>query len=452
MIGMTPGRIVTLIGIAAEAANALLEAGIGDFRLLEVLHHREHNIGGAGREVLTSLGAAGLEHQRLTLRTAAGVEGTLDGKVRTFVVERLDLAFVKELAGLEIGNDGLVAPAIPQAAHHIDEFFRDLVAQLVVWMRAAEVAAGGGRRGRDRVPGRPAAADVIQRCENARNRVGIAVGRRHGRGETNMRRRHRQRREQRQRLQAASIGWMVAQIGGQAVAQKQEVEQPPFGDGRHTLEHLDVEKGLVGAGIAPTGGVIASSEQKDAKVDRPWHDCTFKRQGLRPRRETPVSSGANSGSRSFCPSARFGSSAERLRASKSSPLYRSKANIGRTPLCPILMSEFVNAAMCASFSMLNRNGNGPKCLETGQYRWVRIGPRMSGSRRLPCAISSSLFFVCAAYTRQRPRRCFLTRSLLSIRARNPTKPGCRPVSAQYMANKATNGNDGLVWQHKGAGY
>jgi hypothetical protein len=86
---------------------------------------------------------------------------------------------------------------------------------------------------------------------------------------------------------------MVAQIGGQAVAQKQEVEQPPFGNGGYTLEHLDVEKGLVGAGVAPTGGVIASSEQKDAKVDRPWHDCTSKRQGLRPRRETAVSSVAN---------------------------------------------------------------------------------------------------------------------------------------------------------------
>ena len=70
---------------------------------------------------------------------------------------------------------------------------------------------------------------------------------------------------------------MAAQIGGQAVAQKQEVEQPPFGNGSHTLLHLDVEKGLVGAGIAPTGGVIAGSEQKDTKVDRPWHDCTFKR-------------------------------------------------------------------------------------------------------------------------------------------------------------------------------
>ena len=151
-------------------------------------------------------------------------------------------------------------------------------------MRAAEVAAGVGRRGRDCVPGRPAAADVIQRPEHARHRVRIAVGRRHGRGETNMRRRHRQCRKQSQRLQAARIGWMVAQIGGQAVAQKQEVEQPPFGGSRHTLERSDIEKGLVGAGIAPTGGVIAGSEHKDAKVDRPWHDCTFKRQGLRPRR------------------------------------------------------------------------------------------------------------------------------------------------------------------------
>ena len=85
------------------------------------------------------------------------------------MVERLDLALVKEFAGLEVSNDGLVAPAIPQAAHHIDEFFRDLVPQLVVRMRAAEVAAGGGCRSRDGVPGRPAAADVIQRPEDARN-------------------------------------------------------------------------------------------------------------------------------------------------------------------------------------------------------------------------------------------------------------------------------------------
>jgi len=66
-----------------------------------------------------------------------------------------------------------------------------------------------------------------------------------------------------------------------------------LGDGGHSLEHLDVEKGLIGAGIAPAGGVIAGSEQKDAKVDRPWHDCTSKRQGPRPRRETPAGSVAN---------------------------------------------------------------------------------------------------------------------------------------------------------------
>jgi hypothetical protein len=34
--------------------------------------------------------------------------------------------------------------------------------------------------------------------------------------------------------------------------------------------------------------VIAGSEQKDTKVDRPWHDCTFKRQRL-PRGRTSTS-------------------------------------------------------------------------------------------------------------------------------------------------------------------
>jgi len=112
---LQPGAIHPdlVVRLAAEAADARLEIGIGDFRLLEVLHHREHDIGGAGREVLARLGAACLEHQRLTLRTAAHIERPLHGKARTLMVERLDLALVKELAGLEIGNDGRVAPAIP---------------------------------------------------------------------------------------------------------------------------------------------------------------------------------------------------------------------------------------------------------------------------------------------------------------------------------------------------
>jgi hypothetical protein len=34
----------------------------------------------------------------------------------------------------------------------------------------------------------------------------------------------------------------------------------------------------------------------------------------------------------------------------------------------------------------------------------------------------------------------------------PDKARQRTCLDQYMANKATNGNDGLVWQHKGSGY
>ena len=34
----------------------------------------------------------------------------------------------------------------------------------------------------------------------------------------------------------------------------------------------------------------------------------------------------------------------------------------------------------------------------------------------------------------------------------PDKARQRTCLDQYMANKATNGNDGLLWQHKGGGY
>jgi len=34
----------------------------------------------------------------------------------------------------------------------------------------------------------------------------------------------------------------------------------------------------------------------------------------------------------------------------------------------------------------------------------------------------------------------------------PNTARMRTCLDQYMANKATNANDGLVWQHKGGGY
>ena len=72
--------------------------------------------------------------------------------------------------------------------------------------------------------------------------------------------------------------------------------------------------------------------------------------------------------------------------------------------------------------------------------------------RLSCATYlSSLSFVFAAHT-QKLRPFFRRRCRLSIQTRSRTRARERTCLDQYMTNKATNGNDGLVWQRKGGGY
>src|SRR5262249_56609668 len=99
-------------------------------------------------------------------------------------------------------DDCPIVPRVPQPTHDIHELARDLVAQIVlVEPFLAEVEGGRIMRAGDDVPGRSAAADMIERGKTARDVERLAETRGHGRAEPDVARYRTQRGKQRHRLE-----------------------------------------------------------------------------------------------------------------------------------------------------------------------------------------------------------------------------------------------------------
>ena len=77
----------------------------------------------------------------------------------------------RKRAGRLVGDDGAVVPGVPQPAHDVDEFVRDLVTQVVlVEALLAEVQRRGIVGAGHDVPGGAAAAEMIERREGCARR------------------------------------------------------------------------------------------------------------------------------------------------------------------------------------------------------------------------------------------------------------------------------------------
>ena len=182
------------------------------------------------------------------------------------MVEIPNLGLVNKAPRSAICDDRIVIPAIPQATHDLNELFSAFVTQLMVGMNASEVApAGGGRRG-NRIPSRPSAADVVERGESPRHGEGLAVGRRHGRAESDILGGHGDCREHGQRLEADRIGRVIVKACGQTIPDEQQVEKTALCNIGDALDNAQILKTRVGARIAPPGRVVSRAQNEDAKV------------------------------------------------------------------------------------------------------------------------------------------------------------------------------------------
>ncbi len=260
-----------MLGRAAERRQPLLERGVLRLRLVEVLHDGEHHVGGARRQRLSRLGAAGLQHHRLALRRAADIDGSLDLEEDAPVVERPYPRRVEIGAAFAVGDDGVVGPAIPQPLHHVDELGRPLVAAGMVGMLGAEIVGALAARRGDGVPGRAALADMVERGEGARHRPGVVVGRRHRGAQPDMRGAGRERGQHGERLEPQRVRRMRAGIGIEIVAHEDEVEPAALGDARDLLHRREILEARHRPGMAPAGDMAAGAEDEQPQMHLTLH-------------------------------------------------------------------------------------------------------------------------------------------------------------------------------------
>jgi hypothetical protein len=138
------------------------------------------------------------------------------------VVERVQLRRLEIDSALDVTDEGVIGPGIPEAGYHVEELAGAAIAGIVLDMlveaevhRFVRVARG------DEVPPRPTAAQMIQRGKAARHVIGLVVSRRGGRDQP--------------------------QAFGDDGECRQQCERLERGDGAAALQRLDrhVEQGLV---------------------------------------------------------------------------------------------------------------------------------------------------------------------------------------------------------------
>ena len=89
--GMTPGSMVSSSGARPKRRHPVLHRRVGGLRFLDVLGHGEDDVGGARGERLAGRRAAGLQHDRPSLRCAADIERAFHLEMRAGMVDRAEL-------------------------------------------------------------------------------------------------------------------------------------------------------------------------------------------------------------------------------------------------------------------------------------------------------------------------------------------------------------------------
>ena len=92
----------------------------------------EDGLRGLGRELAPRLGRAGLHDDRPALDRPRDVERTVHGEKFALVVEHMQLVGIEKDAVLDVADEGVIRPAVPQSRHHVVELARAAIALAVL--------------------------------------------------------------------------------------------------------------------------------------------------------------------------------------------------------------------------------------------------------------------------------------------------------------------------------
>ncbi|GJE72971.1 hypothetical protein CHKEEEPN_4532 [Methylorubrum podarium] len=265
-----------LQGIAGPARrrHPALHVGVELLARLQRGGGTEHHLGGLRRDLAPGLGGAGLHDHRPSLDRARDVERPLHLQEFAPVVQGVELLRIEEEALLDVAQERIVRPGIPQAGDDLEELAGPGVAGGVVEMRvAAEVQRLVGIAGGDEVPAGPAPRDVVERGELAGDVVGLVVGGGGGGDQPDPLRHHGQRRQQRQRIERGDGGRALQRLHRhvhhrQMVGHEEGVELGRLQGSGEAHEVVEVEVRVrKAAGIAPPRRVDADGAHEGAEME-----------------------------------------------------------------------------------------------------------------------------------------------------------------------------------------
>ncbi len=194
------------------------------------------------------------------------------------MVEDMDLVRTYIDAGVLVADDGIFLPAVPQPFHHLRELGRATVA-LMLWRQGhAEIGRLGLAARRDQVPPTPAAADLVERGEEARDMERFIEGGAGRRDEADLRPDGRERGQQRKRLMARHAGRAAPYLGivrtehRERVGGKDQVEATPLGRLRDLREMGEgLALGDVDLRVAPGDEMMAQPLKEQAEPHPALH-------------------------------------------------------------------------------------------------------------------------------------------------------------------------------------
>ncbi len=262
-----------MVARAPELFHAPLDIGVEALRVGHRTAAGEDHLGGLGGDLAAGVGRAGLDDDRPALDRAGDVQGAAHREELAPVVEHVQPLGVEIDALPDIADKGVVGPAVPQPGDHVEELAGAAVALAVLHVLAqAEIERRVGVRGGDEVPAGPPAADVIERGEPPGDQPGRLERGRGGGDQAEMPGRHRQRRQQGQRVERGDGGAALQRRHRhvehrEMVGHEKRVEPAALQGLGKPDQVLEVEVGVgPGAGIAPPGGVDADRAHEGAQM------------------------------------------------------------------------------------------------------------------------------------------------------------------------------------------
>ena len=137
------GKHLEPVGVSAVGGGTPFHVGVIALAVFQRPVQGEQRVGVVGAEVAALVGVAGLQQNRMALRTGRQRRNPSYVEVRAVMADRSDPAGIDVDSGIDVGKHCVGCPAVPEFARHGEELLGPLITIGVAEEAAApEVLAG----------------------------------------------------------------------------------------------------------------------------------------------------------------------------------------------------------------------------------------------------------------------------------------------------------------------